>query len=137
MNFLFDNNISYKIAHAARELFQNEKHHIIHLTDKFPANTKDEVWLSQIIEEGNWALISIDRFQKSNIEKMALNNPRLISFILKSSWADIPFNEQAHKLIRWVPQIIKQTELNSSGVFSIPVNYGSGKFEQITAKYKK
>ena len=135
MNFLFDNNISHRIAHAIRELFQDDKHHIIHLTDKFPANTTDEVWINQLIQEGNWALISIDRFQKSSIEKVALNSPKLISFILKSGWSDIGFNNQAYMLTRWMPQIIKQTELNSCGVFSVPLKYGSGKFEQITAKY--
>ena len=134
MNFLFDNNISPRIAHAARELFQNNKHSIIHLTDKFPANTKDEVWLNELIQEGNWALISIDRFKKSNVEKAALNSPKLISFILKNSWSSLGFDKQAYMLVRWMPQIIKRTELNSCGVFSIPVNYNSGKFEQITAK---
>lgn len=138
MNYLFDNNISPKIAHAARELCNNGSDcQIFHLRDKFPANTKDEVWLNNLINEGNWAIISIDRFKKSSVEKEALNSPRLISFILSNSWSKLTFWEQSYRLIRWMPQIIKQTTLNSYGVFGIPVNYGSGKFEQMTAKYRK
>lgn len=138
MNYLFDNNISPKIAHAARELCNNGSDcQIFHLRDKFPANTKDEVWLNDLINEGNWAIISIDRFKKSSVEKEALNSPKLISFILSNSWSKLTFWEQSYRLIRWMPQIIKQTKLNSYGVFGIPVNYGSGKFEQMTAKYRK
>ena len=137
MNFLFDNNISFKIANAARELFQDNKRHIMHLTDKFPANTIDEVWINQLIKEGNWALISIDRFQKNSIEKMALNNPRLVSFILKSGWSDIGFYEQAHMLIRWMPTFIKQAEKKLSGVFSVPIKYSPSKLEQISTNVKK
>ena len=107
------------------------------MRDKFPANTKDEVWLNDLINEGNWAIISIDRFKKSSVEKEALNSPKLISFILSNSWSKLTFWEQSYRLIRWMPQIIKQTKLNSYGVFGIPVNYGSGKFEQMTAKYRK
>lgn len=137
MNFLFDNNISPKIAHAARELFQNNKHKIIHLTDKFTANTQDEVWLRQLIKEGNWALISIDRFQKNAFEKAALDDPNLISFILNNSWSKLRFIDQSYRLIRWIPQIISTAESNSCGVFAIPINYGSGKPERIEIKHKK
>lgn len=137
MKYMFDNNISYKIAYAARELCNSDDCQVFHLKDLFSPNTKDEEWLNYLINEGNWAIISIDRFKKSSIEKEALNSPKLISFILNNSWSKLTFWEQSYRLLRWMPQIIQQTKLNSSGVFGIPINYGSGKFEQITSRYRK
>lgn len=137
MKLLFDNNLSPKIANAVKALCCGEKCEVVHLKEKFKADTKDEEWLSTLIEEGGWSILSIDRFKKNPVEKEALNSPRLTVFIFARGWSDLGFWEQSYKIIRWIPQIIKQTELNSSGVFEIPVQYGPGKFKQMSAKYRK
>ena len=107
MKLLFDNNLSPKIANAVKALCCGEKCEVVHLKEKFKADTKDEEWLSTLIEEGGWSILSIDRFKKNPVEKEALNSPRLTVFILARGWSDLGFWEQSYKIIRWIPQIIK------------------------------
>ena len=69
MKLLFDNNLSPKIANAVKALCCGEKCEVVHLKEKFKADIKDEEWLSTLIEEGGWSILSIDRFKKNPVEK--------------------------------------------------------------------
>lgn len=64
MKFLFDNNLSIHLAHGLRELRKNFDEEIIHLRDRFPENITDTEYLSDLIQEGGWSVISADRFKK-------------------------------------------------------------------------
>ena len=92
MKFFLDNNLSPKVAKALDALFGDE-HSVVHLREKFAANTLDVEWISQLAKEGNWAIVSRDRFTKNNnLEKEALRRSGLIVFTLTKSWgnAQIP-----------------------------------------------
>ena len=68
MKFFCDNNISHRIAKALSILAQPTE--VIHLTDKFPANTPDEEWIFKMKQEG-YVIISGDpkNCQKTSSEK--------------------------------------------------------------------
>lgn len=132
MKFFFDNNLSPYLAKSIAALCAPHGHDAIHKTERFARNTDDVDWMTELAAEGDWVVISHDRFAKNSLEKEALRSSGLITFILKKGWSDLPEWEKAWKLIRWWPRILNQCELVSNGAFLVPPNFsGKGKFEQV------
>ena len=132
MKFLFDNNLPPSLAQAMAALCEHEDVEVVHLRDRFAENTTDTEWIKALSKEGNWAVISIDRFKKSPLEKEALRRSGLTAFILVKGWSDHKYWEKAAQLVRWWPRIMEQAELVQPGaVFEVPWNFsGKGKFRQ-------
>lgn len=63
-------------------LCEHEDVEVVHLRDRFAENTTDTEWIKALSKEGNWAVISIDRFKMSPLEKEALRRSGLTAFIL-------------------------------------------------------
>ena len=81
--YLIDHNLPAQLAHAIRELCSHDKSvEVYALTDKFPANAKDADWITALADEGDWVIISQDRFRKGNTEKEALRRSGLTVFFL-------------------------------------------------------
>lgn len=110
MKYFFDNNLSPHLAKAVFALSKPSGHHVIHKKEKFPHNTKDIVWIGALAKEENWVVISHDHFAKGSLEKEALRESGLITFVLKSGWSNLKGWDKAWKLIRWWPRIIEQSE---------------------------
>jgi hypothetical protein len=51
---LFDNDISPRISKALNELENREENEVVHLNEKFSADTSDEVWMRSLGQEGDW-----------------------------------------------------------------------------------
>lgn len=128
MKFILDNNISPHIAHGINKFCAHEGHEVIALRDKFKENTSDLEWLSTLKKEGNWVIISHDRFAKNNLEKEAFYRGDSLAFILKKGWSGLKYWEKAAKIVKIWPAVVNQANLVDSGVFEIPVN--GGKFKQ-------
>jgi hypothetical protein len=60
--FLFDECLGRPLTEAMRKLIGFHRHPIgvIHLFDRFPPGTHDEVWVPAIAKE-NWIVVSVDR----------------------------------------------------------------------------
>jgi hypothetical protein len=53
---------------------------VIPLTDRFPANTEDRVWMDALGDEGGWVVISADRrIHRNKIEREAWRRSGLIT----------------------------------------------------------
>ena len=106
---------------------------VIHLRDRFPANCPDPEWITKLAEEGQWAIISQDRFNKNDLEREALRQSGLIVFALAKSWANQRYWEKAQNLVRWWPAIIDQAARFKGGAaVRVPWQFsGKGQFEQI------
>jgi hypothetical protein len=95
-------------VHALRLLcakeFPSDK--ILHLTEKFPAETHDDVWLPALAAERDWIIVSGDpRISRSPQEQAAWLSAGLTTFFLAKGWMDRPFWFQATMLIRLWPEI--------------------------------
>lgn len=79
MKFIFDNNLPPTLARGIGELskFDPDVKAVIPLKDKFAPNTPDIVWLRSLAAEGEWIVISIDRFKKSSAEREVLRQQGL------------------------------------------------------------
>lgn len=135
MKYLFDNNLPLHFAHAVGEFCKSESNppQVIHLTDRFPASSADEVWISTLAKEGGWAIISQDRFNKNDLEREAVRQSGLVIFALAKGWSSQAYWDKAHNLVRWWPAIMDQSaRITGGAAFRVPLKFsGKGKFEQI------
>lgn len=133
MKFFFDNNLSPHLAHAIRELCVPDGATVKHLTDRFNRAEKDLVWIKELANEGDWAVISQDRFSKNDLEREALRSSGLIVFCLQHSWSSQQYWPKAQNLVRWWPAILEQaSRIQGGAAFRVPWRFsGKGRFEQI------
>lgn len=135
MRFFLDNNLSHLLAHALHALSQSEPRPIdvIHLTDRFQGPTEDAVWIRTLAAEGNWVVISQDRFGKNDLEREALRQSHLTVFALDRQWAQMRHWPKAQNLVRWWPAIMDQAaRVQPGAAFRVPWRFSSqGQFEQI------
>lgn len=104
---------------------------MIHLRDRFAANTPDVEWLGAL--SGPWVVVSIDRFTKNNAaERAAIRMAGHTVFVLHRQWSEQGFWLQAERIVKWWPQILQQSRLVAADAFSVPWHHRrSSKFEQI------
>ncbi len=129
MRFFLDNCLAIRHARALNEMVRPE-HSFTHLQDKFQPNTKDEEWITQLGNEGDWIVISGDyRIGKSAHERAAWLQSGLTVFFLSKGWTNIPPLLQHSKLSLILNDIIDNARSAESGSgFSVSVN---GKIEQV------
>lgn len=135
MKFFFDNNLSPYLAHGIRELSKVATHveTVIHLTDRFPRNAKDLTWIGELAHDGQWYIISIDRFKKQHgAEREAIRRAGHTVFILDPQWSTQGFWAQSERLVKWWPQVVTHAELVSGGAYRVPWRHASAaKFQAI------
>ena len=49
-----------KVVEAVKILDSDSNNEIVHLTERFPADTPDATWISALGQEGDWIIISGD-----------------------------------------------------------------------------
>ena len=132
MKFLIDNNLPPALAHALRELSKPENHEVLHLKDRFAADTPDTDWINSLSQEGGWIVVTHDNLNKG-LEREALRRAGLLVFFLDKSWKDHKFWEKAHNLVKWWPRIIELAGgIEGGAAFQVKWNFsGKGKFEQV------
>lgn len=136
MNFLFDNNLppnwSTSIAACSKDKFgfgcvQN----VMHLIERFPSNTSDTEWLSELGQEKSWVIISGDAFRKKNgDERRIIRKFGLSVFVLQQSWATYGYWDKYSQFIKWWPRIVDQANTVESTAVLVPWR-ASGRFKQI------
>lgn len=122
MRFFVDNNLAPSLAKMLHALAEYDHHQVIHLRDRFLLNTPDSTWLQQLSREGDWFVLSGDlRISRNPHERIFWQQSELISFFLAKGWINAPFYEQAWKLARWWPTILKVALKAEAGAgFIIP-----------------
>ena len=132
MKFFIDNNLPPPLAHALRELSKPYDHAVLHLKDRFAADTPDIEWINILSEESGWVVVTHDNLNKG-LEREALRRAGLLVFFLDKSWTNHIFWEKAHNLVKWWPRIIEQAAgIEGGAAFQVKWNFsGKGKFEQV------
>jgi PIN like domain len=104
---------------------------VIPLRDKFPAGTKDSVWLKSLADETGWIVVSIDRFKKTSAEKEIIRSSGLTVFVLDPQWS-ASYWIQAAQLVKWWPKILDFASLTSKAAVRVPWRFtNKSTFEQI------
>lgn len=124
MKLLVDHNLSPAIPRALQHLFPD--HQFVALREKYRPNTSDVAWMSDLDQEGGWAVLTKDiRIQSRPHERVALDKSKIVFFFLAGAWRKYGVPETAARLIRLVPLMIRQVELVDRGRFELPINAGS------------
>lgn len=133
MKFFFDANLSPHLANAVGALCKPHNVEVLHKFERFPRNTPDVEWIDALAVEGDWAIVSHDRFLSNPLERDALRRHGLTVFILKKAWSAQRNWEKSAQLIRWWPRIMEQTSLVTGGAaFLVPYRLsGKGQFETL------
>ena len=124
MKLLVDHNLSPAIPRSLQHLFPD--HTFAALSDKFPPNTDDVDWMSDLGRDGGWAVLTKDiRIQSRPHERLALDRSKIVFFFLSGAWRKYSVPETTARLIRLVPLMAKQVEIADRGRFELPINAGS------------
>lgn len=131
MKFFFDNQLSPYLAEAIGALCKPAGHQVAHLRTKYAHDIKDTEWIPALAAEGEWIVISGDlNIIRTRAEKGIWKEAKLIGFFLKAGWIEIPQWDQASRLFKIWPLIVKQTSLVATGTtFLVPVK--GEKFETL------
>lgn len=106
MRFFFDNNLAPKLAKSLHVLVELE-HQVVHLKDRFAANTPDENWMRALAAEKDWVIISGDlRIRKNPHEVQAWKAAGHTVFFLKPGWINLPLWVQTWKFMKCFPEIV-------------------------------
>jgi len=133
MRFFLDNCLPPCIARALDELVK-DKHNVIHLRDRFPADIKDPQWIGELAKEGGWIIISADtRIPKNPQNKDAWLQSGLTAFFLKKRWTNLKLWDQAWRIVRRWPDIMAISERVGGGGYWVPEG-SSSKLEQLRIK---
>ncbi len=127
MKLFFDNNLAPQLAHGFQAFVKGE-HAVVHLRDKFAANTPDIEWMGRLATEPGWVVISGDiRIGRNPHEVRAWRNAGHTLFFLKPGWTQINFWEQVQKLAHCFQELLDTAARAAPGdSFRITVN---GKIE--------
>ena len=131
MRFFFDNCVSIKFVQALSILARIQEYELVHLTERFAPDTKDEEWIRSLADEGQWVIISGDpRISKGQAQRIAWKESGFTAFFFADGWASKGFWKQAESLVHWWPQIVLRAREAAPGSgYLIPL---SGKeFRQI------
>ena len=135
MRFFLDNCISPRYAQSLHILSEKDGHSVIHLQEKFPRDSPDEVWLRGLGTEGDWVIISGDT---RILSKRALRDEwartRLTAFFLANVYGNARYWDQIGFLMRWWPNILEQARLVERGTgFEVPYRM-SGRLKPIFSR---
>jgi hypothetical protein len=128
VRFFFDNNLSPKLARSL-DLLVEPEHRVIHLKEKFAADTPDTVWMRALAKEPDWIIISGDlQIRRNPHEIKAWQEAGHTTFFLKKGWIDLPRWDQVWKFAKAFPELIVTAERarNGSAFFITP----NGKIEE-------
>jgi len=115
VRFFFDNNLSTKLAKSLHVLVEPE-HQVVHLKDRFEADTLDETWMLDLAKEEDWVIVSGDvRIRKNPHEIAAWTSAGHTTFFLKPGWINLPFWTQMWKIVKCFPDILATAEKAKRG----------------------
>jgi hypothetical protein len=132
VKFFFDNQLSPRLAMAIGALTSADGHEVVHLRDKFDPSEKDEIWIPALASEGGWILICGDlNIVRTKAQRPIWRAARMVGFFLKPGWLNQGPWDQAWRLVRWWPVIVKQAAIAAAGsTYGLGVN-PSGKVETL------
>jgi hypothetical protein len=132
VRFILEHSLSPRLAAALAALEGEAGHEVLHLrafyTDQ--ADDADTVWIPTVGRDHPTAIVftADPTISRRLLERAAWQEARLTMFFLRS-FADLPAWEQAVRLVKWWPAIVKQAQRARRGAgYQVRVN---GKIESL------
>ena len=133
MKFFFDRTLSPHLAAAAGQILTAIGHGSDHSRKRYPADPGDKAWMQALGVEGNWIVITGDqRIFKNPAEKKVWREAKMTTYFLQGSWQNVPIEEQAWRLMRWLPDFVKHAGNHDAGTgLSVPLRWHGGRLQQL------
>jgi PIN like domain len=94
------------------------EHQVVHLKDRFAANTPDETWMAALAGEPDWIIVSGDlQIRKNPHEIHAWKAAGHTTFFLKAGWINLPSWTQTWKFVKCFPDIVALAARAKKGTF--------------------
>ena len=74
---------------------------IIALREKFSDDAKDNDWIPELSDEGDWTIVSQDRFAKGDVEREVLKRAAVTVFRLQPQWSKHNYWAKTQAIVRW------------------------------------
>lgn len=117
MRLLLDNCLSPNHARGLQGLLGADGHTIVHLREKFGAATRDEVWLRELADEGNWAVLTEDHgIRRKKHEREKWLGGTLVVFFLARGWSGLNLLQKHERLIRIMGGVIENADGTKRGI---------------------
>lgn len=132
MKFYFDRTQSPHLARAAGEILGLLGHQFEYSRKRYPdRDPGDRVWLGELGAEGNWIVITGDeRIRKNPGERHVWRQAGLTTFFLQDAWQNTPGEEQAWRMLRWLPRMIDAAGNHDPGTgLSLPLKWHAGRLQ--------
>jgi hypothetical protein len=122
VKFFFDNNLPLRLAKALNCLVEPD-HSVIHLRQRFEANTPDVVWLKKLGSEEGWVIVSADTsISRNPHEREAWRESGHPIFAYKHALLNLKLWDQTTRLCHVFPEVIERAErAKPNDFFQIPV----------------
>lgn len=76
----------------------SKEHEIVHLSERFPRNTDDDVWINELAQSGHWNIVTIDlRIASTPHLAAILQQAGHTAFFLTSGWSQLPIEDLSWK----------------------------------------
>jgi hypothetical protein len=116
VRFFFDNCVSIKFVQALSILAQVQGYELVHLTDRFAADTRMNNGSVLLLVMVTGRIISGDpRISRGQAQKKAWQESSLTAFFFADGWTSKGFWKQAESLVHWWPQIVLKARESTAG----------------------
>lgn len=121
---MVDNDLPPRLARALDAIFEADGDSVVALREKFGrGNLKDHEWITELGQEGGWAVLSADmRIAKQRPSRELFIGAGLVGFFFPPSLQKAELYKQAARVIALWPAIRDQVRLNANGCFEMPAS---------------
>ena len=108
MRFFVDENIPAALSKVLHYLSATlpGSHSVHHATEIFERGTPDVVWIENLSKDGDWVIISKDRFKKGDPEILAYKQANITTLFLDKEWNKNSYEQTIRISNKW-QQIIE------------------------------
>ncbi len=116
MTFYADENVSDKLARLL-EVF-DRRNEIRHITDRYEKGTPDEIWIPGFASLSPTPVIlgGDGQILRRKAQRTLLRDSNLSFVYLAKGWMNIPFEQQAWKIVKAWPDIVRNVEAASTNL---------------------
>jgi PIN like domain len=134
VRFYFDRTQSPYLARAAGEVLSFLGHTFEHSRRRYPDRDPGDItWMGELAAEGDWVVITGDEAIRRNpAERRAWRETRLTTFFLQPAWMHTRMDEQAWRLLRWLPRLVDIAGSETIGTaLSVSLRWHGGKLQRV------
>ena len=122
MKYFFDENFSPRMVNALSGLherdWRGDSFESIHSREW--RATKDEPWIQALKNTQDvWTIVTMDQMRR---ERNAVQGSGFTWCIFAGRWANLDYWEQAWKLVKVWPDVVRESERNRGRVFTVTLN---------------